>query len=442
MDTFPLIAGLLAYVLLGRFVMRCLAGMPRELLFAGLNLAGVFFFLFYGGHEHFVLRFMLYVVFVAGFYLALQIFGARRGLWPWLAFAAPIAALIVVRYVPGDVYVALGHALGKTWRGVPQMIGISYLAFRCSRLVLEVRNGVVKKPNFLEYLNFAFFLPTMSVGPINTYANFRRGFAARIAVAATPSSPGNFGAANVFARLFGRRGVAATPVAGFPYEVPVGRAALRILVGAVKYQFLGNLCGQLTYSGLLLDDHPHPWMDLPVAMLFFYLYLYLNFSGFCDMAIGAAALIGIPVPENFDNPFAARNVKDFWNRWHITLSTWMRDVVFSPLSKFLVGKLGVKLADHAIALTILATFLLIGIWHGVGWNYALFGLAQALGVATVHYYTIFLKKRLGREGFKAYNENRWIHSVGVVITFCYYALTLFLFANTFTEMKQIFSIMR
>src|ERR1039458_5448895 len=91
------------------------------------------------------------------------------------------------------------------------MVGLSYLAFRCSRLVLEVRNGVVKKPSFCEYLNFAFFLPTMPVGPINTYANFRRGFVER-------------------------------------YDVPFGRAALRILVGLVKYQFLGNLCNQLTRS--------------------------------------------------------------------------------------------------------------------------------------------------------------------------------------------------
>jgi D-alanyl-lipoteichoic acid acyltransferase DltB (MBOAT superfamily) len=245
----------------------------------------------------------------------------------------------------------------------------------------------------------------MPVGPINTYANYRRGFVER-------------------------------------YEVPVGRAALRILVGAVKYQFLGNLCNQLAYSSLLLDDHPHHWMDLPVAMVFYYLYLYLNFSGFCDMAIGAAGLIGIPVPENFENPLAARNMKELWNRWHITLSSWMRDLVFSPLSKFLVGKFGVKLANHAIALTILATFLLIGIWHGVGWNYAFFGLAQAIGVTTVHYYTIFLKKRLGRDGFKAYSENRWIHGVAIVLTFCYYAATLFLFANTLPDMKEIFSVLR
>jgi D-alanyl-lipoteichoic acid acyltransferase DltB (MBOAT superfamily) len=245
----------------------------------------------------------------------------------------------------------------------------------------------------------------MPVGPINTYANFRRGFAG-------------------------------------PYEVPVSRAALRILVGAVKYQFLGGLCNQLTYSGLLLDSHPHHWMDLPVAVLFFYLYLYCNFSGFCDMAIGAAGLIGVPVPENFDNPFAARNVRDFWNRWHITLSQYMRDVVFAPLSKFFARLFGPAHVNHAIALTIVIVFLLIGVWHGVGWNFAAYGAAHALGVVVNHYYTIGLKKWLGREGFKAYNANPWIRAVAVALTFCYCAATLFLFANTFPEMKGIFSMLR
>jgi D-alanyl-lipoteichoic acid acyltransferase DltB (MBOAT superfamily) len=222
----------------------------------------------------------------------------------------------------------------------------------------------------------------------------------------------------------------------------VGRAALRILVGAVKYEFLGNLCNQLTYAGLLLDDHPHHWIDLPVAMLFFYLYLYLNFSGFCDMAIGAAALIGIPVPENFDNPFAARNVKEFWNRWHITLSVWMRDVVFSPLSKYLVGFFGIQRANHAIALTIAIVFLLVGIWHGAGWNFAAYGAVHALGVVANHYYTIFLKNKLGRDGFKAYNQNRWIRAVAVAGTFCYCGASLIFFANTFPQIKEIISVLR
>ena len=403
MNTTSYLIGLLAYIFIGRLTMRHLTGGVRETILATLNVVGVFVFLFYGGKEHYVLRFAIYLALIVGLYFTVCWFADKRGRWPWLAFFAPIAALIVVRYVPGEWYVALGHVLGKTWRGVPQMIGISYLAFRCSRLVLEVRNGVVKKPSFLEYVNFAFFLPTMPVGPINTYANFRRGFTER-------------------------------------YEVPVGRAALRILVGAVKYEFLANLCNQLTYSGLLLDDHPHHWMDLPVAMLFYYLYLYLNFSGFCDMAIGTAGLMGIPVPENFDNPMIARNMKEFWNRWHITLSVWMRDVVFSPLSKFLVTRMGIQLADHAIALTITIVFLLVGIWHGCGWNFIAFGAAQSLGVVMVHYYTIFLKKRLGRDGFKAYNENHLVRGAAVTITFCYFAISLVFFACTFDQMKQILSV--
>jgi D-alanyl-lipoteichoic acid acyltransferase DltB (MBOAT superfamily) len=402
---FFLIFGLLAYVAISRFVVRRLTGAVREVVFAVLNLTAVYGFLFYGHNSYYTIRFAVYIVLVALQFLTMRLFAERRGAWPWLAFLTPIAALIFFRYLPPSFFHVVSKAAGLKFQGLPQMVGLSYLAFRCSRLVLEIRNGLVKRPGFFEYLNFSFFLPTMPVGPINTYANHRRGFTER-------------------------------------YDVPVGRAALRILVGAVKYQFLGNLCDQLTYSGLLLDDHPHHWVDLPVAMLFYYLYLYLNFSGFCDMAIGAAALVGIPVPENFDNPFAARNVKDFWNRWHITLSTWMRDVVFSPLSKFFVGKFGIKMADHAIALTIVIVFLLVGIWHGVGWNFVAYGAAHALGVVANHYYTIFLKKKLGRENFKAYNENQWIRAVAVVLTFCYCGASLIFFANTFPQIKQIFSVLQ
>jgi len=401
-----ILPGLLIYLAASRLVIRRGRGAWREGLFAVLNVAGVFGFLFYGHKNHYALRFVVYLALIVFQYAVVRALAEKKGWLPWLAFFTPIAALIVVRYVPGAAYAELGHALGFGWRGVPNMVGISYLAFRCSRLVLEVRNGAVQKPGFLEYVNFAFFLPTMPVGPINTYANFRRGFDVQ------------------------------------PLDFPAGRAVLRILVGAVKYEFLGPLCNRLTYSGLLLDDHLHHWVDLPVAVLFFYLYLYCNFSGFCDMAIGAAGLIGIPVPENFDNPFAARNVRDFWNRWHITLSLWMRDVVFAPLSKFFARFFGPARINHAIALTIVVVFLLIGIWHGVGWNFAAYGAAHAFGVVVNHYYTLWLKQRLGREGFKAYNANPWIRAIAVALTFGYCAASLILFANTFPEMKDIFSILR
>jgi len=401
-----LLAGLLAYILVCRLTMHKLHGLRRELTLAFLNLIAVYGFLFYGQKSHYDERFIIYVLLIAFQYAMLWLFAEKDGWKPWIAFFTPIAALIVFHYIPGSLYQQFGHVIGQKWQGIPDMVGISYLAFRSSRLVLEVRNGAIKSPNFWEYLNFCFFLPTVPVGPINTYVNYRRGFEA------------------------------------IPLDFPVGRCAMRILVGFVKFEFLGTLCHQLTYSELLLDGHPHHWIDLPVAILFFYLYLYCNFSGFCDMAIGAAGLIGIPVPENFDNPFMARNVKDFWNRWHITLSQYMRDVLFAPLSKYLAGLFGPANVNHAIATTIIVVFLLIGIWHGAGWNFLAYGAVHAVAVAANLYYTIALKNWLGRDGFKAYNANPWIHAVAVALTFCYCATSLILFANTFPEIKTIFESLR
>jgi D-alanyl-lipoteichoic acid acyltransferase DltB (MBOAT superfamily) len=170
--------------------------------------------------------------------------------------------------------------------------------------------------------------------------------------------------------------------------------------------------------------------------------IFCDFSAYSDMAIGLAYLLGYKFPLNFNQPYRAASLKDFWNRWHMTLSIYMRDVLFSPLSKYLVRLSGPAYVNHAVALTIVVVFLLVGIWHGVGWNYAAFGAVHALGVVTNHYYTIGLKKWLGRDRFKAYNENPWVHAAAVVVTFCYCAASLFFFANTFLEMKQIFSILR
>jgi D-alanyl-lipoteichoic acid acyltransferase DltB (MBOAT superfamily) len=392
----------LGYVVAGRIVLHYMKGAWREVAFALLNIAALYLFFFTGKDSRLLPTFFMYLALVVGQYTMLRAFVARPTWRPWMAFLSPLLVLVSIRYL---LPVAEAEPGGFMPYG-PMFVGISYLAFRASHLVLEVRNGMVPIPGFFEYLGFCFFAPTLSVGPINPFSNHRRGFDSKRAL------------------------------------IPASRAALRILVGLVKYKFLGSVCFQLSYANLLADDHFHHWIDLPVAILFYYLFLYCNFSGFCDAAIGVAGLIGIPVAENFDNPLASRNVKDFWNRWHMTLSIYMRDVLFSPLSKYLVRLSGPAYVNHAVALTIVVVFLLVGIWHGVGWNYAAFGAVHALGVVTNHYYTIGLKKWLGRDRFKAYNENPWLHAAAVVVTFCYCAASLFFFANTFLEMKQIFSILR
>jgi D-alanyl-lipoteichoic acid acyltransferase DltB (MBOAT superfamily) len=257
-------------------------------------------------------------------------------------------------------------------------------------------------PNIWEYLSFAFYVPTLSVGPINPYSKF-------IGSITAPDRE----------------------------KTPVARSLLRVVVGFTKYIFLGSLVAQFTYAGLLRDGHPHAVIDLFIAIPAYTVYLYCNFSGFCDMAIGVSGLLGIEVAENFDRPFTARNFQEFWTRWHITLSTWIRDLVFTPLSKLLMRQFGPNSANHVIAASILISFLVVGIWHGNGLNFLVFGALQGIGLVTVHYYTVWLKRRLGRDRFAAYRRNTWIKAVATVMTFAYFSFTLFFLANSWEQMRLI-----
>jgi D-alanyl-lipoteichoic acid acyltransferase DltB (MBOAT superfamily) len=337
-----------------------------------------------------------------------RVYARRAGWAPWAAFLFPLAVMAVVKYVP-----ALSEPFERQLaflekRSIVEFfVGVSYMAFRLSYLVLEVRNGVVAMPSLWEHLSYACFVPTLSVGPISRYSVFRESL----------DKPN-------------RR------------ATPLGRSAMRILVGITKYLFLASMIEQLSYTGLLMDGHPHHWIDLPVAALAFFIYLYLNFSGYCDMAIGTAGLIGIQVEENFDRPFLSRNIQEFWTRWHITLTNFMRDVVFSPLSKMLVRRMGPRNAQHAIAISIFTVFLSMGAWHGLTWNYMIYGCLHGAGVVTCHYYTNWLKKRLGKQGWAAYHRNPYIRVATTAMTLLFTAGTLFFFANSLSVARDIMGVLR
>jgi D-alanyl-lipoteichoic acid acyltransferase DltB (MBOAT superfamily) len=352
-----------------------------------------------------VLVFLAYLAFAMINYTILRN-GANRGEGhAWLAFLFPLLILCIAKYWPArmDPLNASLVELGNRHRS-EFFVGISYMAFRLSRLLQEVRNGVVPQPSLAEYLAFAFFIPTMTLGPINAYSNMRPWLAGGPSVSTAP-----------------------------------GWAWLRILIGLTKYLFLATILNQFTYSGLLLDGHPHARLDVVFAIPAYTLYLYCNFSGFCDMVIGVSALLGIEVSENFDRPFAARNLQEFWNAWHMTLSTWFRDMMFTPMLKVLVRKFGQTSINQMIAVTIVVVFLVLGIWHGTGLNFLIFGSLQALGVVTVHYHRLALKKVLSKEALATYHENRGIRLVGTVLTFAYFSVTLFFFANSIDDMHRIAS---
>src|ERR1700728_3249152 len=348
--------------------------------------------------------FVIYVLLLLVNYWLLRSTKTGKESWGTAAICFPIAVLILIKYIPQveHPFTSTLHRIFVNHLAV-LLLGLSYLTFRLCHLVQEVRNDLVEMPTLPEYLSFSFFVPTLSVGPINPYSKY-------IASYRSPNHDPEL----------------------------IRKSLLRILVGLTKYLFLSTLLNQYTYSGLLLDGHPHLKIDLLVALFSYTFYMYCNFSGFCDMVVGVSGLLGIDVMENFDVPFAARNLQEFWTKWHISLSTWLRDMMFTPMVKALVRIFGPRSASNAIAFSIFVVFIVCGIWHGVGVNFALFGLSQGVGLATVHYYTIFLKRKLGKQGFAAYRANRLISAIGTVVTFVYFSLSLFLFANSWENMHQIF----
>jgi D-alanyl-lipoteichoic acid acyltransferase DltB (MBOAT superfamily) len=400
----PVPAAIAGYVILGWAGLGVLRGAWRARFLALLNIIA-FVLIWCSEPKDPASRacFAIYLGIALAHFLLVRRFAKNSGAPAWLAVLFPIAILVAAKYVP-----AVEAELWRVGRlqGTPRLgaylVGLSYMAFRLSHLSIEVRNGRVPLPSPAEYFGFAFFLPTIVIGPISPYSTFRESL----------DSPSRA-------------------------EFPMARALLRILVGATKFYFLGTLFNRLSYAGLYLDGRPHPPVDLGISAVAYYLYLYFNFSGFTDVAIGAAALLGIRVAENFDRPLLARNVRDFWNRWHITLSSYVRDLLFGPISKGIIRAFGDSARDHAVAAAIFATFIVVGLWHGAAWNYVLFGLLHAGAVTANHYYGILLKKRLGKERFRSYMDSRTLRWVSIGLTNAFVVLSFFCFANTLPTIHEI-----
>jgi D-alanyl-lipoteichoic acid acyltransferase DltB (MBOAT superfamily) len=416
---FRLILSFLLYPLVAAVVLAWFKGPLRTSVFALVNVFGSFGLILvsFGASQSWWLwrpvvelvavGFSLYFIWVVLHFLLVRraVQSASTG---QLALFFPILMLVMVKY--GPAVSGPLHGITRPLGGATlaeAFIGLSYMAFRLSHLAMEVRNELVPVPTFAEYLSFAFFVPTISIGPISPY--------------------------RIFWHSLHKPDRSVTPV---------GRSLFRMLIGGVKYLLLASLVQQLSYGALLRDGHPHPPIDLPVAAIAFCLYLYLNFSGYCDLAIGSAGLLGIEVPENFDHPFTSRNIQEFWNRWHITLSHFMRDMVFSPLCKTLITRFGPGFAPHAIGISIFMVFLLMGAWHGLAWNFIIYGCLHGLGVAGCHYYTLALKKRLGKKGYAAYMANRWIRWASTSITFLFVTGTLLFFANSMQQIREFWLVLR
>lgn len=167
------------------------------------------------------------------------------------------------------------------------------------------------------------------------------------------------------------------------------------------------------------------------AMLFLTFQIYLDFSGYTDIALGAARLMGIELTPNFKRPYLATDVAEFWNRWHLSFSTWLRDYIFYPLRRFLLQHHSAQAL--ALVLPPLVTMLLSGAWHGVGWNFIAWGL----------YHAIFYIISLWVKDMRKLHPPRWpglLKAVDILVNFLVVSAGWVIFRlESFAQIKRLFS---
>jgi D-alanyl-lipoteichoic acid acyltransferase DltB (MBOAT superfamily) len=159
-------------------------------------------------------------------------------------------------------------------------------------------------------------------------------------------------------------------------------AIFRIVKGLVKKVVLGDFIAASFSDRVFASPAEYTSLENLLALYAFTLQIYADFSGYSDMAIGAARLFGFRIPENFNRPYQAVDVTDFWRRWHITLSTWLRDYVYYPLG-------GNRVSVTRSYLNLWVTMFLVGIWHGASWNFVIYAALQA----TAMVYSRFCRQR-------------------------------------------------
>jgi alginate O-acetyltransferase complex protein AlgI len=254
-------------------------------------------------------------------------------------------------------------------------LGFSYLAFELLHVVIERQRGRMPTADLTDILAFSLFMPTRIAGPIRRYPQFVSAIAAA-----------ELTADNVY------------------------QGTLRIVVGFTKKLVIADTLALTSLELAYVQTATHAWL----LVLAYALRVYMDFSAYSDIAIGFSRILGIRVPENFMNPYFAPDIREFWNRWHITLSHWVRDYVFVPLVRSLFGTALRPFPAAIAAISYLATFVLVGAWHGLTASFLLWGAYQGLLLGAHHVWRAKLPAVIA--------NHRWYHSpaataASVVLTF-------------------------
>jgi alginate O-acetyltransferase complex protein AlgI len=220
-------------------------------------------------------------------------------------------------------------------------VGISFFTFQALSYVIDVHRGSVSPArSWLDFANYLAFFPQLVAGPI---------VRADVLVPQMETLP-----------------------AGKQHG-ETGKAAFLIVSGLFKKTVLANWIATRLADPVFAMPETFSGPDILLGVYGYAVQIYCDFSAYSDIAIGTALLMGFKFPDNFNAPYFAASLRDFWRRWHISLSTWLRDYVYIPMG-------GSRTGPRRTAAALLATFVLGGLWHGASWTFVLWGAFHGVGL--------------------------------------------------------------
>lgn len=267
-------------------------------------------------------------------------------------------------------------------------IGISYMSFKTIQIMLEISDGLIKeKISVKDYLQFLLFFPTVSSGPIDRSRRFLK----------------------EINEVMPRK----------DYLELAGDGIYRIVLGLLYKVVLSTY----VYQMLLALSNTGTVVYSLKYMYLYTLYLFFDFAGYSLMAVGSSNILGIQTPMNFNKPFLSIDIKDFWTRWHITLSIWLRDFVFSRVLMQVIRKKWFKNRLHNAAYAYMVNMLVMGFWHGISVSYIAYGFYHGILMSG---FEIYQKKSTF---YKNHKNKTWYKLISWFVTMNLVMVGFFIFSG-------------
>lgn len=266
-------------------------------------------------------------------------------------------------------------------------IGISYMTFKCIQYVMEIKDGLIKEVSASNFFYLNLFFPSLISGPIDRSRRF-------------DDDVNKLKSKSEYIEL-------------------LTSWLQKILIGAV-YKFV---ISQLIYPYMQNYSQGNGIKTIVAYMYLYGFYLFFDFAGYSLMAIGTGNIFGVRLPDNFNKPFISKDIKEFWDRWHISLSYWFRDFVFSRVIRRMIRNKRIKNKLTRASIAFVINMLIMGLWHGLSLNYIIYGLYHGMLLAFTE---VYQKKS---KFHKKNKSNVWYKFVSWGVTFNLVMLGFLIFSG-------------